>query len=287
VLVKKQLKGIKYDKWDFGKVKVFDKPANTPANKKAATTIERMVRGWWARLQFKLKLYQYQLAHPAIMKERAMERMRQNIEKKKQYERKKLEAAHKVDLKKQSKVEKKEEKEILQGKELIESLRKENKKLRDKNDKIIAAAKSLKKQNNRLDGVNEQTDGNMDILEKHAKQIQETHKKLSVVEPKYKASADQMTQVVEQHRQYCLAEHQIKLMYVKLIGTVVDMLEERCKQPGLTDEVVSMVLGMEGKDNQKPLPDKVEEVNGHESFASDGDDDDSDNYDEYTVATLE
>lgn len=210
-----------------------------------------------ARLKFKLSLLQYKLSHKHELTMKAMEQMEDGVKRKKQYERKKLEDAFKAKAKEE---EKKLETEhtVEEGKDIIAYLRNENKKLRDKNDRILKAAFNLKAQNDRLEGVNTQTDGNMGILSTHAKQIEETNKKLNHVVPKYQISVAQLSSAAEQHRQYCLMEHNIKLMYVKLIGTIVDMLEERNKtQPELTDEIVGYVLAMEGKDNDKPLPEQL------------------------------
>ncbi|KAL7572686.1 hypothetical protein ACA910_008961 [Epithemia clementina (nom. ined.)] len=244
-----------YQSWNFGKEKKFTKPAATAKNKKAAVTIQRFFRGWWARLKFKLALLQYKLSHKHELTVEAMEQMEKGLEKKKQYERKKLEAAFQAKAKEEKGPE--SEAVVSESKDIIAYLRKENKKLRDKNDRILKAAFNLKAQNDRLGCVNTQTDGNMGILETHAKQIQETHTKLNHVVPKYKISVAQLSNAAEQHRQYCVVEHSIKLMYVKLIGTIVDMLEERSKQAELTDEIVGYVLAMEGKDNDKPLPEKL------------------------------
>ena len=246
-----------YQSWDFGKPKTFKKPAVTLKNKIAATTLQRFFRGWWTRINFKLALMEYKLSHKHELTLKAMEQMEKGVEKKKQYERNKLEAAFRAKAQEEESKNGGTEQVVSEGKDIIAYLRKENKKLRDKNTRIHKAAKGLKAQNDRLEGVNTQTDGNMDILETHAKQIEETHTKLNHVVPKYKISVAQLSNAAEQHRQYCVVEHSIKLMYVKLIGTIVDMLEERSKQPELTDEIVGLVLAMEGKDNDKPLPEKL------------------------------
>jgi len=208
----------------------------------------------------------------------------------------------------------------------VEQLRRENKRLRDKNSKIAMAIRNLRAQNERLGGCNEQMiDGSLTMLEQHAKQIQATHDKLSVVEPKYQRSVEQLEAAVELHGNGCQVEHQLKLRFVQALGQVVDWLEERgcaSRQPELVEEIVGTVLAMEGHDNPLPLPvAKVDETTTTKGTAvapvaaaaattsfskstsktaqhkdddsdssdsdSDSDDDDSDNYDEYSMATWE
>ena len=303
--------------WSFGKQKDFKKPLANARNKKATVTLQRYVRGWWARLHFKVALLEYKLSHNRELTDKAMDQMKKGVEQKKQYERNKMEAHFASKVAAKAKADAAEKQVVEEGKDIISHLRNENKKLRDKNDRILRAAMGLKEQNSRLAGVNTQTDGNMGILESHAKQIEETHTKLNHVVPKYKSSVAQLSQAAEQHRQFCVGEHSIKLMYVKLIGKLVDILEERNMQPELTDEIVGYVLAMEGKDNDMPLPEKLHDYevgerddtisphgskqpfgsksphgHGHNGqmngkHQDDDDDSDSENYDEYSVATFD
>ena len=243
------------------------------------------MRGWWARIQYKIKSMEFQLAHPQLMKHRALEKMRESMEQRKAYERKKLEAIYARDQANTSSTTTALDKTLQDNRALIEKLRKENKGLRDKREKMIQAARHLKDQNQRLGGANTQTDGSLEYLQDHVQRMEATHKKLQVIEPKHRDKVEKVTNVVEEHTDHCVAEYRVKLLYKKLIEKVIAAMEDRCRQSELTDAIVSMYLSMEGKaDHGLTLPESVLKVKaGHESFSSTSDDD-SDNYDEYSVA---
>ena len=141
------------------------------------------MRGWWARIQYKIKSMEFQLAHPQLMKHRALEKMRESMEQRKAYERKKLEAIYARDQANTSSTTTALDKTLQDNRALIEKLRKENKGLRDKREKMIQAARHLKDQNQRLGGANTQTDGSLEYLQDHVQRMEETHKKLQVIEP--------------------------------------------------------------------------------------------------------
>ena len=174
----------------------------------------------------------------------------------------------------------KEQEATKEAQKLIQQLRAENKKLREKNQKIHEACQNLKHQNDRLENTTTVAEGNIDTLTKHAKQIKATHSKLKVVEPRYRASVEQLAEAVELRRQFCMTERQMKLMYVKCVGKIVDLAEDQLKDPDLLDDIVGYVLETEDVDHEEPLPQKVN-VGG----PGDNDNGDESDYDEYSVAS--
>ena len=262
-----------YDSWDFGKPKTFKRPKHTSKNNKAATTINRWMRGWWARLQYKIMLLQFKFEHKDLLTQRALAKIKDKHASKKEKVRKKLMEKHEKSLAKITK----EERAAQEAQKLIQQLRDENKKLREKNQKVYDACVNLKHQNDRLENTTSVAEGNIDVLNKHAKQIKETHDKLVIVEPRYKASVSQLLDAVEMRRQYCATERQMKLMYVKCVGAIVDLAEDQLKDKGLLDEIVGYVLDTENADHEEPLPEKV-----NVSDPDDDNDDDSD-IDAYSV----
>ena len=260
----------------FGRDKSFKKPAKTKKNIDAATTIQRYVRGWWQRLQFRILHLQYQLDNRSELTAHALGRLQERTQKRKDMIRDKLTKAHMRSIDKETAVEQTRH----EGQQVIAYLRKENKKLREKNQKIYAAICALRLNNERLEQANSKSDNSYGTLHDHAKTIKETHEKLKEVVPKYKESVDTLKDAVEQRRQFCVSEHKIKLQYKKCLGTLVDMVETSAKDKTLVDHVVGLCLEMESEDHQD-LPPAI--VPDDASASSE----DSDNYDEYTVASMD
>lgn len=269
-------------KWDFGKRRTFALPQINRKNNDAATQIQRISRGGWQRIQYKVLLLQHRLNTRTSRTEASMHRVREKTEKRKLALRQKLEAQAQRELEKVTT----EEATAQEGQQIIHYLRKENKKLRSKNQKIFAASHALKNNNDRLENANQTTARGFGTLNDHAKQIKETHDKLNNVVPKYKESVDKLREAVEERRQYCLSEHTIKLLYIKLIGRVVEIVEDSCKDAKLVDEIVGYCLEMEGEENRLELPKPLAEVSKEKDDGSVASSE-SDNYDEYTVATMD
>ena len=271
-----------HKKWEFGKPKSFVPPKYTKRNNHAATQIQRIARGGWQRLHFRIMLLEHKLDTRHERTADALEKVEQRTEQRKEALRSKMEERAKKQLEKVTA----EQKAAQEGQRIIAYLRKENKKLREKNEKIFSAIYALKEQNARLEEANESTDESFSTLNDHAKQIEDTHEKLKVIVPQYKSSVEKLRDAVEVRRQFCLAEHKIKLMYVKCVGTLVEMVEDGCKDTKLVDEVVTYCIDMEAEDNAQTLPAKLEQ---EETEYGDDDEDVSecDSLDEYTVATLE
>ena len=171
-----------------------------------------------------------------------------------------------------------------EGAKLIQYLRSENKKLRQKNDKIATSIRELNHQNARLTEATTITGDNQSLLGSHYEKINETHEALQKVVPKYTAKIHEMKEALEIRRQYCLSEHKMKVMYVKLVGTLAEMVEHHSKDKELIEEVVSFCLDMEGEDDatessRDMLEDCKEVGRDDDNFddISDCDDDDNDN----------
>ena len=269
------------ERWEFGRHKVFTIHKATPKKTKSAILIQKMMRGWWQRVKFQLVWLQHRLDTRDSRKKASLERVAQKTEKRKAALKEKMEAKAKKELEKVTI----EQKTAEEGQQIISYLRRENKKLRSKNEKIHQASGVLKHNNDRLESVNKTTEDGFSTLNAHAKTIKETHDKLQVVVPKYKLGIEKLEEAVEERRQYCLAEHTIKLLYVKLLGKVVEMVEDSVNDTKLVDEIVGYCLEVEGEDNRLELPKKLESF--LDKPLDNDSDDDSENYDEFTVATLE
>jgi hypothetical protein len=193
------------------------------------------------------------------------------------------------------------EKCAYESQRIIQFLRKQNKKLREKNQKIYEASVNLKEENDRLEGVNWHTGDTVSQLSAYAKHIKETHDKLVNVIPKYQDSIFELQEGVDLRNQYCALEHKTKLLYLKCAGCVINKVEDCCGDADVVDEIVGYALQMDANDNPHELPgsnSRSSDYNnsdgslsmskvGFEHLPGDSDDDDdSENYDEYAVASL-
>ena len=219
-------------------------------------------------------MLQFKIENKDLLTKRALAKVKDKHKAKKEKVKRKMLEKHQRSLEKLTK----EEQAAQEAQKIIQQLRAENKKLREKNQKIADAARNLMQQNARLENTTSVAEGNIDTLAKHAKHIKDTHEKLKIVEPRYKASVEQLAEGVELRRQFCMTERQMKLMYVKCVGAIVDLAEEELKDKDLLDEIVGYVLETEDVDHEEPLPEKVDL-----SDPQDEADDDDDSVDAYSV----
>lgn len=245
---------------------------------------------------------EYKLAHKDEFTRQALKRVEKEMEKKQLQELKKYGDIHRI-LKENAVTRTKQETTILEGQQIVEYLKKENKKLRDKNAKVYSACVNLKALNDRLEGVSTKAEDYLGALESHLKQIEETHDKLCQVEQKYAFTIKQLVDSSEKHRQFCLGEHRIKMMYGKLIKSVEAMTKERSQDSELVREISRYAKSLKDKDSKLPWPEEEEADDdgskylgfifgrnvalGTQDDDDDDDDSDSENYDEYSVATFD
>jgi hypothetical protein len=262
-------------------------------NQRAATTIQRLVRGHCARtktyvmrlerkLAFLRRQTQKELRAIAQSKDQAMLTMRQHMIKQEARTLKDQMACAET---------------AAQGVQLIQHLRRENKKLRDKNDKIARAIAELRYQNERLEKAATLTVSNESVLSNHYHgQIVATQQALQVVVPQFQKKLRDMTEALDVRRQYWSTERKMKILYVQTVGAVVELVEDQCDDRDLVHSVMTMCValkdalpkGVEGEE-EKEMAREVEEVLAEEENSEYDDDDsddssDSNDYDEYDIA---
>jgi hypothetical protein len=272
-----------YPSWEFGKVKSFVRPdPKSSRNQKAAVHIQRYIRGWWARLQYKIAVLQFKLQNKDLLTWRALAKIKDKTQTRKEKMVRKLHDKHVQRLQKKTK----EQRTTEQAQTIIQALRAENKKLREKNARIIDACRNVKDQNDRLSTTTTAATDHISILTQHAEHIQQTNTKLLVVEPQYRKSVEVVAEAVEIRRQYCLCERQMKLSYVKCIGTMVDWIEDKLKdkEEDLLDEIIGYVLDTEDVDHEEPLPERIE-VTDPEQDKDRSNEEDKDSIDAHSIAT--
>jgi hypothetical protein len=288
-----------YPTWEFGKTKHFEKPRDNEKTREAAICVQRMVRGWWQRLQFRIQLLEFKLLHRDVLTRQAVKKVHERKELRKNMYNKKMKEVANKELAKVTDAEKC----AYESQRIIQFLRKQNKKLREKNQKIYEASVNLKQENDRLEGVNWHTGDTVSQLSAYAKHIQETHDKLVHVIPKYQDSIFELQEGLDLRNQYCALEHKTKLLYLKCAGHVITKVEFCCRDADLVDEIVGYALQMDASDNPHELAGSSSDSINHSSDSSlsmskvgfehlpgddngDDNDDDSENYDEYAVASL-
>ena len=147
---------------------------------------------------------------------------------------------------------------------------------------------AAKLQNAGLENANSCTDGSFKHLNDHYETIKDTNLKLSIIAPKYREGVERLKEAVKKREQYCQSEYTIKRMYARFVTLVVQLMEDKCRETKLVDEVVVMSLEMEGTDAQeqnKLQPCRLSK-NVMEEDQENFEDSDSDEYDEYTVHTI-
>lgn len=278
---------IKYQVWPGGPTRTFLKPVDTVESNAAAIQIQRTVRGRCKRINYRIMVLEHKLAIIEASKAAEIKAIQVAAAEKKLAVRRKA-------TKKQAQTIK----TLLSGAEitnegskLIQYLRAENKKLRKKNDKIATSIMELRAHNAHLDEDTATTGDHQSVLGGHYATIKETHEVLQSVVPKYEEKIQEMNEALDIRRQYCLSEHKMKVMYVKLIGTLAEMVENYSQDKKLIEEVVAFCMDMESEENAT-MPENCNEVmdcnndDYDEVTVNEGDGSDSNNYDEYAVAQM-
>lgn len=239
---RKSLTNRTHASWDFGKPKKIDLPPVTSTTIYAAISIQRMMRGWWSRLHFRIQLLTYRLENKERLTSAALEKVWiENQEKKDRF----------YEILK-GKIDRRQERELektvtcrQEGQQIIEFLKKDNKKIREDTDRLKREIKEQKTQHARLEMTSDQIARNMKVLQVYAERFQESHEQLIQVEPVFKAKAVGLEDANEQAKAYCDTEHICKLKYLRTMEKIVMMVQDRCTNPKLVDLVVDLMLSIE------------------------------------------
>jgi hypothetical protein len=236
--------GIKpsYTSWDFGKVKKVDLPSVSSTTIHAAILIQRMMRGWWRRMNFRVQLLTYRLENRERLTSEALERVWNDTEAKKNkfYEIMKGKMDRRQDRDIEMKVTCRS-----QGQQIIEYLRKDNKKIREDTDRIKRKFREQKEKHLNLEAASDQIAQNMEVLQVHTKRFQETHNQLSRIEPVYQDKVAMLEESYAQAKAYCDTEHICKFKYLNAMEKIVTLVQDRCTNRKLVDKVVDLMLSID------------------------------------------
>ena len=310
---------IYYRVWPGGPIKTFPTPIATATTHSAAIVLQKVVRGHCARTNSYVRKLERQVQAMNAQIVRDVHAIQADQEQEKVLVRRKVTQKQTSLLKVRLETKKTAE----QGSELINYLRKENKKLRQKNEKIAASIRALRLQNEQLESLTNETGENQNLLGTHFDKIQETNTLLLSVVPQYESKIAELQGALDARQQYCDVETKMKVMYMKLIGTVTEMMEQDSNDPELIEEIMQFCadvpsdfipspiapidaasLSLDGDNKNDILESKDHEnddVNGDpteydevsvldnmgDQDHHDDDDSDSNNYDDYTIAGME
>jgi chromosome segregation ATPase len=212
----------------------------------AAVQIQRIARGWYQRLLYRIMWLQNELDTSDEKKRLALRRIDDRLHMHKYTYREKLERKAISAVTATSKGTK-------DAQDMIAYLRKANKKLRERNQKLYNDIQSLKHNNSRLEEANAATAEYFEKLKEHVEQLEVINRKLNESEANYKESLETFEEAIELRQHYYIAEHRVKTCYAKSIATIIDLADERCKDD-FSEEIFGLCLGLEtyAEPPQKP-----------------------------------
>lgn len=142
-------------------------------------------------------------------------------------------------------------KKIEESEKIVGYLKKENKKVRDQTEKMKEDLQDLKEQNNRLIEANASAGASLDSLEKQKKNIAAHNSKLDENIKKWKSQNQQLKADLENRTAYYKAETKIRAEYEKTMERIIEMMEAKCDDPNLIEEVSNAQMQCEALAAQK------------------------------------
>jgi hypothetical protein len=217
------------------------RPASNEVNNAAAVQMQRIARGGWQRLKFRIRLLQHKLDTVDERKSKELRHIEDLLQQRKYtfHERLARKAWAPVDAVCQVTAE---------HKQLIAYLQKDNKRLRVKNQEIYRDIQQMKHENERLEEANAKTVEYMKTLKDHTVRVEETNEQLNELVPKYKSSVEIMENAINKRIEVGASELKTRLMYAQCIGEAVEVLDARCSDKELVDQVFELCLGLEDLD---------------------------------------
>lgn len=142
-------------------------------------------------------------------------------------------------------------KKIEESEKIVGYLKKENKKVRDQTEKMKEDLQDLKEQNNRLIEANASAGASLDSLEKQKKNIAAHNSKLDENIKKWKSQNQQLKADLENRTAYYRAETKIRAEYEKTMERIIEMMENKCDDANLIEEVSNAQMQCEAMAAQK------------------------------------
>jgi hypothetical protein len=174
------------ESWDMGNLKRFTTPENNTTKNAAAVQIQRISRGGWQRLKFRIALLQNKLDTREQRTAAAIAKVRERLQQRKEKFLKRMKAKAKAEEEKvafQSAA-------VAEANQVISFLRQDNMILQRQNEELYQAANELKLENERIECANRDLRAHCSQLEDHLKNLKDTNDMLLDVISQYKESID-------------------------------------------------------------------------------------------------
>ena len=236
----KEPKTITTKSWDFGKTKSFTRPDNNAQTNAAAIQIQRIARGGWQRLKYRIAVLQRKLDSHDTDVSTELDRIKQRLEKRK------ARYHNRMQVKFQAESDKYElqKREAAEANQIISYLRKEQRKLQREGDMLRRDMVIAKAQHDHLLEANKQAKKSFLELRLHTNHLVEVYDQLRRVIPQYQSSIKHLENSKNNRHHSCEAEHNIKIKYFSCVGSMVEKIEERCEDATLVNEVVKYCLDL-------------------------------------------
>lgn len=215
-----------------------------------AKQIQRIVRGYRQRILFRVLKLQHILDTADQRTAESIAEIRREVaaRKEKYYNKMRLQARKELAAIDEEKAL------VFDAKQNINRLREENKKLRKEGKKLREEIAELKASNENLEKVNDVVADTFAQLQEEVANIQKAHDALQAAIPEYRETVEKLSEESELRHQYIMAEQGVKLRYMKVIGQIVENVQDECNDAKLVDEVVGYVLAVDANNTSESKP---------------------------------
>mmetsp|Transcript_19546 Transcript_19546/g.25216 ORF Transcript_19546/g.25216 Transcript_19546/m.25216 type:complete len:1148 (+) Transcript_19546:87-3530(+) len=209
------------------------------------------------KLETEIKQMEKDLAAKEKVNDKKVKKAEEEVESV-EAQRTELEEKHNEIMREASKIDKGEiksaRKKIEESDKIISYLRKENKKVREQTDKMKEDLQELKEQNNRLIEANASAGASLDSLDKQKKNIATHNSKLDENLKKWKSQNSQLKADLENRTAYFKAETRIRGEYEKAMEKIIEIMEAKCDDATLIEDVSNTQMQCEAIAAQKGSP---------------------------------
>jgi DNA repair exonuclease SbcCD ATPase subunit len=134
------------------------------------------------------------------------------------------------------------QKKVAESDKIIQYLKKDNEKTRNRTKDMEADIEELKETNQRLVEASASAGASLDSLGKQKARIEDHNAKLEDNLGKYNDQNKQLKRDLENRQAYFEAEKKIKDDYEKAMEKVVEMMEDKCDDSALVEKIMTAQL---------------------------------------------
>jgi myosin-5 len=140
-----------------------------------------------------------------------------------------------------------QKKKLEEHSKMIEFLKKENKKIRKEHDKLADKFADVRKNNDRLLQVNEDVGGDFEHVDSSASKVNDKNE--SLIEGLEKATKDnkQLKEDCMKRQEDYMTQAEIRLEFQKTMARILNMIQERSKEPQVVEDSVIIALECEAE----------------------------------------